>query len=195
VLVDIRRELLARLKAGKSTSGASRTRRREFFRKVFDGAARTRAAAHCRSSGRTFKHIASINPSARLETDAALLTCVGPGVGRNASCAAARLASQLNPIGMRSTWRPHSAAAARGARETILATLNLAQNLEQPRVIAAGSRGKVIATREHNLSKLVIAATRAPSMAWQVRAPEARVAGADIDLIEIGRSTSRSTAT
>ena len=108
--------------------------------------------------------------------------------------AAARLASQLN-----ADWHaiyietPALQRLPAGRRETILATLNLAQNLGAVTAVIASPEvaDSVVAyARRHNLSKLVIG--RDPSRRlwpWQ-RSSGQRLAllAPDIDLIEIGRA-------
>ncbi|MDB6084874.1 MAG: sensor protein KdpD, partial [Gammaproteobacteria bacterium] len=124
------------------------------------------------------------------------LTCVGPDAGAERVIrATARLASQLN-----ADWHaiyietPALQRLPAARRETILATLNLAQNLGATTAVIASpevAESVVAYARKHNLSKVVIG--RDPSRRlwpWQ-RSSGQKLAmlAADIDLIEIGRSS------
>lgn len=200
VLVDIpAEELLARLKAGKVYIPQQAERAvNNFFRRGNLMALRELALRRTadRVEGdvqayRVDKSIVSI-----WKTATALLTCVGPDAGAERVVrAAARLASQLN-----ADWHaiyvetPALQRLPAARRETILATLNLAQNLGATTAVIANpevAESVVAYARKHNLSKLVIG--RNPSrrlLPWQRSSGQKlSLLAPDIDLIEIGKSS------
>jgi len=200
VLVDIPAdELLARLKAGKVYIPQQAERAADnFFRKGNLMALRELALRRTadRVEGdvqayRVDKSIVSI-----WKTATALLTCVGPDEGAERVVrAAARLASQLN-----ADWHaiyietPALQRLPAARRETILATLNLAQNLGATTAVIASpevAESVVGYARKHNFSKLVIGRDPARRLwPWQRSSGQKLAALApDIDLIEIGRSS------
>src|SRR5258707_182046 len=165
VLVDIPAdELLERLKAGKVYVPLQAERAaNNFFRKgnlmALRELALRRTADRVEGDVQAYRIDKSIGSV--WKTDAALLTCVGPGNGAERVVrAAARLAGQLN-----ADWHAiyvespalHRLPATR--RETILATLNLAQKLGATIAVIANpevAESVVAYARKHNLSKLVI---------------------------------------
>jgi len=199
VLVDIPAdELLARLKAGKVYISQQAERAAEnFFRKgnlmALRELALRRTADRVEGDVQAYRVDKSIRPIWKTAT--ALLTCVGPDAGAERVVrAAARLASQLN-----AEWHaiyvetPGLQRLAAVRRETILATLNLAQKLGATTAVIASpevAESVVAYARKHNLSKLVIGRDPARRLwPWQ-RSSGQKLAllAPDIDLIEIGRS-------
>jgi two-component system sensor histidine kinase KdpD len=200
VLVDIpAEELLARLKSGKVCVPEQADRAAEnFFRKgnlmALRELALRRTADRVEGDVQAYRIDKSIGSV--WKTAAALLTCVGPGAGAERVVrAAARLASQLN-----AEWHaiyvetPTLQRLPAARRETILATLNLAQNLGATTAVIANpevAESVIAYARKHNLSKLVIGRDPARRLwPWQ-RSSGQKLAllAPDIDLIEIGRST------
>ena len=202
VLVDIpAEELRARLQSGRVYVPETPSRADNFFRKgnlmALRELALRRTADRVEGDVQAYRIDKSIGSV--WKTDAALLTCVGPGEGAERVVrAAARLASQLN-----ADWHavyietPSLQRLPAARRETILATLNLAQNLGATTAVIANpevAESVIAYARKHNLSKLVIG--RDPShrlWPWQ-RSSGQKLAwlAPDIDLIEIGRSTGSS---
>src|SRR6202163_3845934 len=200
VLVDIpAEELLARLKSGKVYIPETPSRAADnFFRKgnlmALRELALRRTADRVEGDVQAYRIDKSIDSV--WKTAAALLTCVGPGDGAERVVrAAARLASQLN-----ADWHaiyvetPALQRLPAARRETILATLNLAQKLGATIAVIANpevAESVVDYARKHNLSKLVIGRDPARRLwPWQ-RSSGQKLAllAPDIDLIEIGRST------
>src|SRR5882672_3906612 len=200
VLVDIpAEELLARLKSGKVYVPEQAGRAAEnFFRK--GNLMALRELALRRTADRVEGDVQAYRIDKAIgsvwKTDAALLTCVGPGDGgERVVRAAARLAGQLN-----ADWHaiyvetPTLQRLPAWRRETILATLNLAQNLGATTAVIASpevAESAIDYARKHNLSKLVIGRDPArPLWPWQ-RSSGQKLAllAPDIDLIEIGRTT------
>jgi two-component system sensor histidine kinase KdpD len=200
VLVDIpAEELLARLKSGKVYLPETPSRAADnFFRKgnlmALRELALRRTADRVEGDVQAYRIDKSIDSV--WKTDAALLTCVGPGVGAERVVrAAARLAGQLN-----ADWHaiyvetPTLQRLPAARRETILATLNLAQNLGATTSVIASpevAESVIAYARKHNLSKLVIGRDPVRRLwPWQ-RSSGQKLAllAPDIDLIEIGRST------
>jgi two-component system sensor histidine kinase KdpD len=185
VLVDIpAEELLARLKSGKVYLPGQAERE----------LALRRTADRVEGDVQAYRIDKSIDSV--WKTDAALLTCVGPGVGAERVVrAAARLAGQLN-----ADWHaiyvetPTLQRLPAARRETILATLNLAQKLGATTSVIASpevAESVIAYARKHNLSKLVIGRDPVRRLwPWQ-RSSGQKLAllAPDIDLIEIGRST------
>jgi two-component system sensor histidine kinase KdpD len=202
VLVDIpAEELLARLQSGRVYVPETPSRAGNFFRKgnlmALRELALRRTADRVEGDVQAYRIDKSIGSV--WKTAAALLTCVGPGEGAERVVrAAARLASQLN-----ADWHaiyietPALQRLPAARRETILATLNLAQKLGATTAVIANpevAESVIAYARKHNLSKLVIG--RDPSRRlwpWQ-RSSGQKLAwlAPDIDLIEIGRSTGSS---
>jgi two-component system sensor histidine kinase KdpD len=200
VLVDIpAEELLARLKSGKVCIPETLSRAAEnFFRKgnlmALRELALRRTADRVEGDVQAYRIDKSIGSV--WKTDAALLTCVGPGVGAERVVrAAARLASQLN-----ADWHaiyvetPTLQRLPAVRRETILAALNLAQNLGATIAVIANpevAESVIAYARKHNLSKLVIGRDPARRLwPWQRSSGQKfALLAPDIDLIEIGRST------
>src|SRR3984957_19365364 len=202
VLVDIpAEELRARLQSGRVYVPETPSRADNFFRKgnlmALRELALRRTADHVEGDVQAYRIDKSIGSV--WKTAAALLTCVGPGEGAEGVVrAAARLASQLN-----ADWHavyietPALQRLPAARRETILAILNLAQNLGATTAVIANpevAESVIAYARKHNLSKLVIG--RDPSRRlwpWQ-RSSGQKLAwlAPDIDLIEIGRSTGSS---
>jgi two-component system, OmpR family, sensor histidine kinase KdpD len=200
VLVDIpAEELLARLKSGKVYIPQQVERAADnFFRKgnlmALRELALRRTADRVEGDVQAYRVDKSIGSI--WKTAAALLTCVGPGAGAERVVrATARLASQLN-----ADWHaiyietPALQRLPAARRETILATLNLAQNLGATTAVIANpevAESVVAYARKHNLSKVVIG--RDPSRhlwPWQRSSGQKlAVLAPDIDLIEIGRSS------
>jgi two-component system sensor histidine kinase KdpD len=200
VLVDIpAEELLARLKSGKVyLPGQAERAADNFFRKgnlmALRELALRRTADRVEGDVQAYRIDKSIDSV--WKTDAALLTCVGPGVGAERVVrAAARLAGQLN-----ADWHaiyvetPTLQRLPAARRETILATLNLAQKLGATTSVIASpevAESVIAYARKHNLSKLVIGRDPVRRLwPWQ-RSSGQKLAllAPDIDLIEIGRST------
>src|SRR5882762_3173220 len=201
VLVDIPAdELLERLKAGKVYLPQQAERAaNNFFRKgnlmALRELALRRTADRVEGDVQAYRIDKSIGSV--WKTDAALLTCVGPGIigAERVVRAAARLASQLN-----ADWHaiyvetPTLQRLPAARRETILATLNLAQNLGATTAVIANpevAESVIAYARRHNLSKVVIGRDPARRLwPWQ-RSSGQKLAllAPDIDLIEIGRST------
>jgi two-component system, OmpR family, sensor histidine kinase KdpD len=200
VLVDIpAEELLARLKSGKVYLPEAPLRAAEnFFRKgnlmALRELALRRTADRVEGDVQAYRIDKSIGSV--WKTDAALLTCVGPGVGAERVVrAAARLAGQLN-----ADWHaiyvetPTLQRLPAVRRETILAALNLAQNLGATIAVIANpevAESVIAYARKHNLSKLVIGRDPARRLwPWQRSSGQKfALLAPDIDLIEIGRST------
>src|SRR6202166_3482169 len=199
VLVDIpAEELLARLKSGKVYVPEQAGRAAEnFFRK--GNLMALRELALRRTADRVEGDVQAYRIDKAIgsvwKTDAALLTCVGPGEGAGRVVrAAARLTSQLN-----ADWHaiyvetPTLQRLPASRRETILATLNLAQNLGATTAVIASpevAESVIAYARKHNLSKLVIGRDPARRLwPWQ-RSSGQKLAllAPDIDLIEIGRA-------
>ncbi len=198
VLVDIpAEELLARLKSGRVYIPQQAERAAEnFFRKgnlmALRELALRRTADRVEGDVQAYRVDKSIGSIWKTAT--ALLTCVGPDAGAERVVrGAARLASQLN-----ADWHaiyietPALQRLPASRRETILATLNLAQNLGATTAVIASpevAESVVAYARKYNLSKLVIG--RDPGRRlwpWQ-RSSGQKLAllAPDIDLIEIGR--------
>jgi two-component system, OmpR family, sensor histidine kinase KdpD len=199
VLVDIPAdELLARLKSGKVyVPQAAERAAGNFFRKgnlmALRELALRRTADRVEGDVQAYRVDKSIGSIWKTAT--ALLTCVGPDAGAERVVrAAARLASQLN-----ADWHaiyvetPTLQRLAAPRRETILATLNLAQKLGATTAVIASSdvaQSVVAYARKHNLSKLVIGRDPARRLwPWQ-RSSGQKLAllAPDIDLIEIGQN-------
>src|SRR5882757_4725624 len=200
VLVDIpAEELLTRLKLGRVYIPEQAERAADnFFRKgnlmALRELALRRTADRVEGDVQAYRVDKSIGSIWKTATD--LLTCVGPGDGgERVVRAAARLASQLN-----ADWHaiyvetPALQRLPAARRETILATLNLAQNLGATTAVIANpevAESVIAYARKHNLSKLVIGRDPARRLwPWQ-RSSGQRLAllAPDVDLIEIGRST------
>jgi len=200
VLVDIpAEELLTRLKLGRVYIPEQALRAADnFFRKgnlmALRELALRRTADRVEGDVQAYRVDKSIGSIWKTATD--LLTCVGPGDGgERVVRAAARLASQLN-----ADWHaiyvetPALQRLPAARRETILATLNLAQNLGATTAVIANpevAESVIAYARRHNLSKVVIGRDPARRLwPWQ-RSSGQKLAllAPDIDLIEIGRST------
>ena len=198
VLVDIpAEELLTRLKSGRVYIPQQAERAADnFFRKgnlmALRELALRRTADRVEGDVQAYRVDKSIGSIWKTAT--ALLTCVGPDAGAERVVrAAARLASQLN-----ADWHaiyietPSLQRLPAARRETILATLNLAQNLGATTAVIASpevAESVVGYARKHNLSKLVIGRDPARRLwPWQ-RSSGQKLAllAPDIDLIEIGR--------
>src|SRR6202167_1899768 len=191
-------ELLARLKAGKVYVPHQAERAADnFFRKgnlmALRELALRRTADRVEGDVQAYRVDRSIGSV--WKTASALLTCVGPDLGAERVVrAAARLASQLN-----ADWHaiyvetPALQRLAAPRRETILATLNLAQTLGATTAVIASpevAQSVVAYARKHNLSKLVIGRDPARRLwPWQ-RSSGQKLAmlAPDIDLVEIGRA-------
>jgi two-component system sensor histidine kinase KdpD len=199
VLVDIpAEELLLRLKSGRVYVPPQAERAADnFFRKgnlmALRELALRRTADRVEGDVQAYRVDKSIGSV--WKTAAALLACVGPGEGAERVVrAAARLARQLN-----ADWHaiyvetPALQRLPAARRETILATLNLAQNLGAATAVIANpevAESVIGYARKHNLSKLVIGRDPAHRLwPWQ-RSSGQKLAllAPDIDLIEIGRS-------
>jgi two-component system sensor histidine kinase KdpD len=206
VLVDIpAEELLTRLKLGRVYIPEQALRAADnFFRKgnlmALRELALRRTADRVEGDVQAYRVDKSIASIWKTATD--LLTCVGPGDGgERVVRAAARLASQLN-----ADWHaiyvetPALQRLPAARRETILATLNLAQNLGATTAVIANpevAESVIAYARRHNLSKVVIGRDPARRLwPWQ-RSSGQKLAllAPDIDLIEIGRSTGTAPAT
>jgi two-component system sensor histidine kinase KdpD len=200
VLVDVpAEELLERLKSGKVYIPQQAARAAEnFFRKgnlmALRELALRRTADRIEGDVQAYRVDKSIGSIWKTAT--ALLTCVGPDEdAERVVRAAARLASQLS-----ADWHaiyietPVLQRLPAARRETILATLNLAQNLGATTAVISSpevAESVVAYARKHNLSKVVIG--RDPNrrlLPWQ-RSSGQKLAllAPDIDLIEIGRSS------
>jgi two-component system sensor histidine kinase KdpD len=199
VLVDVpAEELLARLKSGRVYVAQQAEHAAEnFFRKgnlmALRELALRRTADRVEGDVQAYRVDKSIGSIWKTAT--ALLTCVGPDPGAERVVrAAARLASQLN-----ADWHaiyietPALQRLPAPRRETILATLNLAQNLGATTAVIASPEvadSMVAYARKHNLSKVVIGRDPLRRLwPWQ-RSSGQKLAllAPDIDLIEIGRS-------
>jgi two-component system sensor histidine kinase KdpD len=199
VLVDIPAdELLERLKSGKVYIQQQAERAADnFFRRgnlmALRELALRRTADRVEGDVQAYRVDKSIGSIWKTAT--ALLTCVGPDAGAERVVrAAARLASQLNAV-----WHaiyvetPALQRLSATRRESILAVLNLAQNLGATTAVISSpevAESVVSYARRHNLSKLVIGRDPARRLwPWQ-RSSGQRLAllAPDIDLIEIGRS-------
>ena len=199
VLVDIpAEELLARLKAGKVYVAHQAERAvNHFFRK--GNLMALRELALRRTADRVEGDVQAYRVDQSIEsvwkTGTALLTCIGPDAGAERVVrAAARLASQLS-----TDWHaiyvetPGLQRLSAARRETILATLNLAQELGATTAVIANAQiaeSIISYARSHNLSKLVIGRDPIRRLwPWQ-RSSGQRLAmlAPDIDLIEIGRA-------
>src|ERR1700692_4499435 len=199
VLVDIPAdELLERLKAGKVYVAHQAERAASnFFRK--GNLMALRELALRRTADRVEGDVQAYRVEKSIEsvwkTANGLLTCVGPGAGAERVVrAAARLASQLN-----ADWHaiyvetPGLQRLPAARRETILATLNVAQNLGGITAVIADAdvaMSVIDYARSHNLSKLVIGRVPGPRLwRWQ-RSSGQKLAllAPDIDLVEIGRA-------
>jgi two-component system sensor histidine kinase KdpD len=201
VLVDIPAdEMLERLRAGKVYIGPQAERAAEnFFRRgnlmALRELALRRTADRVEGDVQAYRVDKAISPIWKTAT--ALLTCVGPDAGAERVVrAAARLASQLN-----AEWHaiyvetPALQRLPAARRETILATLNLAQKLGATTAVIANAEvaeSVVAYARTHNLSKLVIGRDPARRLwPWQRSSGQKlSMLAPDIDLIEIGRSES-----
>ncbi len=199
VLVDIPAdELLGRLKAGKVYLPQQAEHAIEhFFRRgnlmALRELALRRTADRVEGDVQAYRVDKSIGSIWKTAT--ALLTCVGPDAGAERVVrAAARLASQLN-----ADWHaiyvetPALQRLPAARRETILAILNMAQNLGASTAVIASpdvAESVVAYARKHNLSKLVIGRNPVRRLwPWQ-RSSGQRLSllAPDIDLIEIGKS-------
>jgi two-component system sensor histidine kinase KdpD len=198
VLVDIpAEELLARLKSGRVYIPQQAERAADnFFRKgnlmALRELALRRTADRVEGDVQAYRVDKSIGSIWKTAT--ALLTCVGPDErAERVVRAAARLASQLN-----ADWHaiyietPSLQRLPAPRRETILATLNLAQNLGATTAVIASpevAESVVAYARKHNLSKLVIGRDPARRLwPWQRSSGQKlSLLAPDIDLIEIGR--------
>jgi two-component system, OmpR family, sensor histidine kinase KdpD len=199
VLVDIPAdELLARLKAGKVYMGPQAEHAAShFFRKgnlmALRELALRRTADRVEGDVQAYRVEQSIGSV--WKTGNALLTCVGPdAASERVVRAAARLAGELG-----ADWHaiyvetPGLQRLDAQRRESILTTLNLAQQLGATTAVIANAQiaESIIAyARSHNLSKLVIGRDPIRRLwPWQ-RSSGQRLAllAPDIDLIEIGRA-------
>jgi two-component system sensor histidine kinase KdpD len=199
VLVDVAAdELLARLAAGKVYLPAQAERAaRNFFRKgnlmALRELALRRTADRVEGDVQAYRVEKAIGHA--WKTEGALLCCIGPYEGgedlvRNA----ARLAGQLN-----ASWHaayvetPALQRLPGAARERILATLRLAQDLGAVTAVLPGNEvapALVAYARSHNLASLLIGGARTASSRWpwqqSLQQGVARLAG-DLDVITIGR--------
>jgi two-component system, OmpR family, sensor histidine kinase KdpD len=200
VLVDIpAEELLARLKTGRVYIPQQVERAADnFFRKgnlmALRELALRRTADRVEGDVQAYRVDKSIGSVWKTAT--ALLTCIGPDDGAERVVrAAARLASQLN-----ADWHaiyietPVLQRLPAPRRETILATLNLAQNLGATTAVIASpevAESVIAYARKHNLSKLVIGRDPARRLwPWQRSSGQKfALLAPDIDLIEIGRNS------
>ncbi|HEY8100338.1 MAG TPA: two-component system sensor histidine kinase KdpD [Burkholderiaceae bacterium] len=204
VLVDIPAdELLARLKAGKvyqvqQAEHASRN----FFRKgnliALRELALRRTADRIEDDVQAYRIEKSIN--AVWKTDSTLLACVGPRPGNEHIIrSTARLASQLN-----ADWHaiyietPQLQRLPSARRERILKTLKLAENLGATTAVLTGSdiaREIVDYARSQNFSKIIVGRGH-PTWPWR-HPHQKRIAdyAPDVDLIELGSSSSEESAT
>jgi two-component system sensor histidine kinase KdpD len=197
VLVDVPAdELLARLKAGKVYGRPQAERASQnFFRKgnliALRELALRRTADRIGDDVQAYRIEKSID--AVWKTDAALLALVGPLPGSEQLVrSAARLATQLN-----TDWHaiyvetPRLQRLPSTARERILTTLKLAQDLGATTAVLSGNEVADAAAgyaRSHNFSKVVLGRARSPVwMPWRISIGRKLVAQApDIDLIELG---------
>jgi two-component system sensor histidine kinase KdpD len=198
VLVDIPAdELLARLKGGKVYHEQQAERAsKNFFRKgnliALRELALRRTADRIEDDVRAYRVEKSID--AIWKTGASLLCCVGPRPGcehvvRSAARLAGQLGTEWHAIYIETPSLQHLASA---ERERILKTLKLAQDLGATTAVLAGSDIAAAAidyARSHNLSKITIGRGH---RTWPWRAPHMRrmaTLAPDVDLIEIGDSS------
>jgi two-component system sensor histidine kinase KdpD len=205
VLVDIpAEELLARLKAGKVYVAQQAERAgHHFFRK--GNLMALRELALRRTADRIEGDVQAYRVDQSIEsvwkTATALLTCVAPdAAAQRVVRAAALLAGQLN-----TEWHaiyvetPNLQRLSPAKRETILANLNLAQELGATTAVIAHAdiaKSIIAYARTNNLSKLVIGRDPVRRLwPWQ-RSSGQKLAmlAPDIDLIEIGRAEHRARA-
>ncbi|MEP7062066.1 MAG: two-component system sensor histidine kinase KdpD [Betaproteobacteria bacterium] len=200
VLVDLPAdELLARLKAGKVYLPENVERAsRNFFRKgnlmALRELALRRTADRVEGDVQAYRSDKSID--AVWKTEASILCCVGPDAagGNHLVRSAARLAGQL---GVEWTTAyvetPALQRLQASARERILQTIKLAQDLgAQTAILAASDPASALVeyARTHNCSKLIVGrARRRPVWPW-IPGMSRRLAerAPDIDLIEMGRA-------
>ncbi|MDB5991859.1 MAG: kdpD [Herbaspirillum sp.] len=200
VLVDVPAdELLARLKVGK-VYGLQQAERasRNFFRKgnliALRELALRRTADRIGDDVQAYRVEKSI--SAVWKTDTALLALVGPRPGNDHVVrSAARLATQLN-----SDWHaiyvetPRLQRLPSAARERILKTLKLAQDLGATTAVLTGNEVVEAAAnyaRSYNFSKVILGRGKA-SLPWRQSLGQRMAAQApDIDLIELGGGIER----
>jgi len=206
VLVDVAAdELLARLAAGKVYLPAQAERAaRNFFRKgnlmALRELALRRTADRVEGDVQAYRVEKAIGHA--WKTEGALLCCVGPVEGgedlvRNA----ARLAGQLN-----ASWHavyvetPALQRLPGAARERILATLRLAQDLGAVTAVLPGNevaQALVAYARAQNLGSLVIGGARVTSFRWpwaeSLQRGVARLA-ADLDVVTMGRPSDNAQA-
>lgn len=191
-------ELIARLHAGKVYGSAQAERAaRHFFRKgnlmALRELALRRTADRVEDDVQAYRSDRAIGPV--WKTEAALLCGIGPNAGaEHVVRSAARLAQQLN-VAWHAAYveTPALQRLPAAARERILRTVKLAQDLGADATVLAGERAAdalLAHAREHNLSKLVLGRSsaawwRGPTLARQLAAR-----AADIDLIEVGRGGS-----
>jgi two-component system sensor histidine kinase KdpD len=197
VLVDLpANELLSRLKAGK-VYGLQQAERasRNFFRKgnliALRELALRRTADRIGEDVQAYRIEKSID--AVWKTDTALLALIGPLPGsEHVVRSAARLATQLN-----TDWHaiyvetPRLQRLSSAARERILKTLKLAQDLGATTAVLSGDEvDEAAATyaRNHNFSKIILGRRRSGmTLPWRRTIAQRVVAQApDIDLIELG---------
>jgi two-component system sensor histidine kinase KdpD len=198
VLVDIPAdELLSRLKAGKVYMPAqAESAARNFFRKGNLMALRELALRRTadRVEGDVQAYRAENAIAGMWKTEGALLVCIGgrPGADHLVR-SAARLAGQLSV-----SWHavyvetPALQRLPAEARERILATLRLAQELGAVTAVLSGNEvapAVVDYARARNLSTVMIGRGRGPRWPWLERYARTipRLAP-EIDLIELGRS-------
>ncbi|HWZ49191.1 MAG TPA: DUF4118 domain-containing protein, partial [Herbaspirillum sp.] len=200
VLVDVPAdELLARLKVGK-VYGLQQAERasRNFFRKgnliALRELALRRTADRIGDDVQAYRVEKSI--SAVWKTDTALLALIGPRPGNDHVVrSAARLATQLN-----TDWHaiyvetPRLQRLPSAARERILKTLKLAQDLGATTAVLAGNEVVEAAAgyaRNYNFSKVILGRGKAP-LPWRPSLGQRMAAQApDIDLIELGSGAER----
>jgi two-component system sensor histidine kinase KdpD len=194
VLVDIPpEELLARLRAGKVYVPQQIERAAaNFFRKgnlmALREIALRRTADRVEEEVQAYRVDKSIG--AVWKTEAELLVCIGPDAGAESVVrSAARLAKQTS-----SGWHaiyietPRLQRLARADRERILATLNLAKELDASTAVLASAdiaASVVEYARTHNLSRIVIGRNAARRIwPWQ-QSPGQQIAflAPDIDLV------------
>ncbi|MDB5804217.1 MAG: two-component system sensor histidine kinase KdbD [Betaproteobacteria bacterium] len=201
LLVDIPAdELLTRLKLGKVYLPAQAEHAaKNFFRK--GNLMALRELALRRTADRVEGDVQAYRVENAIDrvwkTEGALLCCIGPGEeGERLVRAASRLAQQLNV-----SWHavyvetPALQRLAPAAREHILATVRLAQELGAVTAVLPGN--DVAATlvdyaRARNLSTLVVGRGAGAAWPWSQR-QGARIAARapDVDLIEIARGEAR----
>jgi two-component system sensor histidine kinase KdpD len=203
VLVDIPAdELLTRLKGGKVYHEQQAERAsKNFFRKgnliALRELALRRTADRVEDDVRAYRVEKSID--AIWKTGASLLCCVGPRPGfEHVVRSAARLAGQLG-----TEWHaiyietPSLQRLTSAERERILKTLKLAQDLGAATAVLAGgdiAAAAIDYARSHNLSKITLGRGH-PTWPW--RAPHIRrmaTLAPDVDLIEIGASSTDASA-